>query len=98
MTGFDFCHQVVAKDKEWGGKRCLYDNVFYPAELKSVFYKDNKPFEGCVHWVDWKKKGDGINIIRWNHIDDNIKCGRCCRNRKPTNRYSPDIISKEQAK
>ena len=73
----------------------LDTDIFYSTELKSVY---NKLFEGLVHWLDWKNKGDGIGIIRWDHIEDTNNCGRCCMNIKPTNRYNPGISGKEQAK
>ena len=94
-TGYDFCHQVLAKDQEWGVKRCLYTGMFYPEELKLVYYKDNTPFEGLVHWKDWEEEGDGIAIIRWEHIDGINKCDRHCRNRKPIARYNLNVSSED---
>ena len=51
-----------------------------------------------MHWIDWKGKGDWIDIIRWDHIVDNYKCGRHCRNRKPNNQYNPDISGESHAR
>ena len=28
VAGYDFCHQVLAKDQEWGGKYCLDTDMF----------------------------------------------------------------------
>ena len=30
--------------------------MFYPVYLKSVYYKDNKPFEGLIYWQGSKEK------------------------------------------
>ena len=51
-----------------------------------------------MYGTDWKEEGNDIVIICWEHIEDNIKCGRYCRNRNPNNRYSLDIINEEQDK
>ena len=50
MTGLDLWHKIMAEDQEWGGKRRLDTNIFYPEEHKSVYYKDNKLFEQLVNW------------------------------------------------
>ena len=37
-------------------------------------------------------------MICWEHIEDINKRNRPYRNRKPTNRYNPDVSGEEQAK
>ena len=56
VAGFNYCHQILAKDQEWSGTSCLDTDMFYPTELKLVYYKYNTPFAGFVHWIDWKVK------------------------------------------
>ena len=34
MTGYNFCHKIMAKDQKRGGKSFLDDDIFYSAELK----------------------------------------------------------------
>ena len=63
VTGYDLCHQVLVKDQEWGGKLYLDTDTFYPAELKSLYYKDNEYFEELVYWTDWEGKR------RYNYYD-----------------------------
>ena len=55
---------TMAKDQKWNGKSCSDTGMFYPADLKSVYYKYYKPSEGLVHWADWKEEEDAIAIIR----------------------------------
>ena len=67
VAGFDFHHNVLTKYREWDGKSCLNTDIFYPAELKSVYCKDNKPFEVLVRWADCEGEGDWIDIPLGTH-------------------------------
>ena len=52
VVDFHYCHQGIAKDQEWDGMSCLEVGMFYPAELESVYYKDNKTIEGLARLLD----------------------------------------------
>ena len=45
VAGFNYFHQILAKDQEYGGKSFLDTDIFYSTELKLMFYIDNTPFE-----------------------------------------------------
>ena len=52
-----------------------------------------------MRWLGWNdKKGDKIATIHWENIIDSNKRGRHYRDRKTSNRYSPDITNMEQVK